>query len=447
MSFIELCRQFIAIDTSPQAGTREGARWLQKLALSYGLKVDFQEETFGGQEQANIFIRTSNKKIEEFLLQSHFDTANSGSPSLWTENLLNPFNAIIRDGKIYGLGACEAKLDLLCKLEALRSFSQNTEWNISPVIVGTYGEEIGMAGMLRAIRKNKFSAKFALVGEPSGHQLIYAGKGYAVLDFYIQFSNEERDYRIEHNLKESVSTQTKFFKGKALHSSDGTPSENAINKAIEYLLQIPASVVLMDIEGGTNHNTVANDVILELDFYAGVQEPMVKKLREIYMVLQQISSEFLIHKDSDFNPAYPTMNLGLIKSHEDHVHLTVACRFPPSVSEDQYQIWLNKLQLSALSVGGQCQVSDYKRPYRTDLDSEFVKICQEILSTKNLKTECITKATCTEMSLLARKGIISLGFGAGLRNQSTSISSEYVNIKDLEVSIDFYRTIIERVCL
>jgi len=469
-----LCRQFIGIDTSPQSGTREAALWLQKLAISYEMKVEVQEETLNGIEQANIFIRRDGSssesnvdsslesnnestigamtqaapsKKEEFLLLSHFDTADPGSPSLWTENMLNPFHGIIKDGKLYGLGACEAKIDLICKIEALNSFDVKQKWKIEPVVVGTFGEELGMHGLLRAMRKNKFSTKLALVGEPSGQRLIYAGKGYAVLDFYIPFSKEERKYRIEHNLKESVSTQSKLFKGTATHSSDGLGVENAINKAMEYLIQIPESIVIMEIEGGSNHNMVASHATLEIDVNAGVSDPMVKKLRFIYGLMQEIGSDFLINRDEEFNPGHPTMNLGLIKSHEDHVHITVACRFPPSVNENDYNSWLDRVQIATTKVGGECRVSDYKRPYRTDLNSDFVKTCLNVLSSKDMIAECVALPTCTEMTLLERKGIVSLGFGAGTRKDSPSFSNQFVNINDLEKSIEFYKAMIERVCL
>lgn len=461
MTFTDLCRQFIAIDTSPQSGSLEAALWLRKLAQGYGLSVDLQEESFAGVEQANIFIRpnsattastpkslpSNHSDKTEFLLQSHFDTANPGAPSLWTENMLNPFHAIIKEGKIYGLGACEAKLDLLCKIEALRSFNPNQKWKLTPVVAGTFGEEIGMQGLLRAFRKNKFSAKYALVGEPSGHRLIYAGKGYAVLDFYIPYSKEEREYRLEHNLRESVSTQTKIFKGRAAHSSEGIESENAINKALEYLIQIPDNLVLMDIEGGSNHNLVASHLVLEIDICAGVPDPMVKKLKHIYWLMKQIGSDFLLNQDLEFNPGFPTMNLGLIKSHEDHIHLTVACRFPPSVKEEHYLTWLDKVQKSTTIVGGECRVTDYKRSYRTDPQSDFAKTCKDVLKSLGMPSECVTQSTCTEMTLFERRGVISLGFGAGIRGDSQSFSHQFVNLNDLEKSIQFYKTIIESVCL
>src|SRR5207253_597890 len=106
------------------------------------------------------------------------DTVDPGPYPLWTHTECNPFDATIIDGKIYGLGTADVKLDFLCKLEALSSFGGDRNWKLPPVLVGTYGEELGMHGALRLIRKNKISAKMALISEPSHLKLISAAKGF-----------------------------------------------------------------------------------------------------------------------------------------------------------------------------------------------------------------------------------------------------------------------------
>ena len=49
-------------------------------------------------------------------------------------------------------GAASAKLDFLCKLQAISEFKQVT-WRLPPVLVGTFGEEIGMHGAIKLLRK------------------------------------------------------------------------------------------------------------------------------------------------------------------------------------------------------------------------------------------------------------------------------------------------------
>jgi hypothetical protein len=51
------------------------------------------------------------------------------------------------------------------------------------------------------------------------------------------------------------------------------------------------------------------------------------------------------------------------------------------------------------------------------------------------------------MSLLNRKGITCVGMGAGDRKSSPNLSGAYVEVADLERSVELYRRIIERVCL
>jgi acetylornithine deacetylase/succinyl-diaminopimelate desuccinylase-like protein len=65
----------------------------------------------------------------------------------------------------------------------------------------------------------------------------------------------------------------------------------------------------------------------------------------------------------------------------------------------------------------------------------------------NMPQEYVTQATCTEMSLLNRKGITCVGMGAGDRKSSPNLSGAYVEVADLERSVELYRRIIERVCL
>ena len=217
MNFIESCRQFISIDSTPSHGNKELAKWASAFCRQKGLFVDEQEEVVGDLMQSNVIARLSESRPgAEMLLQTHLDTVEPGPFSLWSDTDSNPFDAHIIEGKIYGLGAAEVKLDFLCKLEAISFFKDQKKWKLPPVLVGTFGEESGMQGALRLIRKNKIAAKMALIGEPSNLQIINAAKGFASVEITIPFSEEELKIRQEHNLRESTSTQSKLFHGSRL---------------------------------------------------------------------------------------------------------------------------------------------------------------------------------------------------------------------------------------
>lgn len=242
----------------------------------------------------------------------------------------------------------------------------------------------------------------------------------------------------------------------------------------------------MEIEGGTSHNLTASHVFLELDLGAGLDgegsrsldhctegsnlldqklanktlvdqtlvapklmasKLMVQKLKEIYLTIRAMSAEFLLIQDEEFEPSHPTFNFGFIRSHEDSVEFTITFRFPPVIEEDQYQGWLKRLQASLKSVQGDCRVLDYKRPYRADKNSSFVQTCRAALESQGAEGRLKSHSVCTEMSLLERIGVVGLGFGAGTFEETASFSKESVRLQDLEKSIEFYKTIIERVCL
>jgi acetylornithine deacetylase/succinyl-diaminopimelate desuccinylase-like protein len=448
LNFVEACRKMISFDSSPQQGTRELVTWLAELAQSRGLHVEVQEEFLGDQPQANILIRpTKERPALELLLQTHLDTPDPGPFGFWAETGHNPFDATIIDNKIYGLGAADVKLDFLCKLEALSGFAQDTTWRLPPVLVGTYGEELGMVGALKVIRKNKVSAKMALVGEPSDLQPITAGKGIATVEIRIPYSDEERQYRYDHNLRESTSTQSRIFSGKAAHSSTPHLGESALKKMFDYLLQLPENIVIMEVDGGVNFNTVPASAFLEIDPVSSVADPMSKKLAAIYRALMDLETQFLAYQDRDFNPSHPTLNVGLIRTFEDHVFLSGSCRIPPIVTNEIYEAWMTGLRRKCESFKAEFRVTDYKRPYRSDDNSIFVRGCVSELKEMGLSARTTTQSSSNEASLWSRTGIECISFGPGIREGNIHTPKEHVQIDDLKKAIEFYRRVIGRFCL
>jgi acetylornithine deacetylase/succinyl-diaminopimelate desuccinylase-like protein len=438
----------IAFDSTPAQGTRELVLWLAEMARERGLHAEIQEEVFGDQPQANVIIRpVAGRPSLELLLQTHLDTPDPGPFGLWTETGHNPFDATIIEHKIYGIGAADVKLDFLCKLEALSGFSGDTAWRLPPVLVGTYGEELGMIGTLKAIRKNKISAKMALIGEPSELQVITAGKGIATVEIRIPYSEEERRYRFEHNLRESTSTESRIFNGKAAHSSTPHLGESAIKKMFEYLLQLPENIVVMEADGGVNFNTVPANAFFEIDPVSTIADPMSKKLAAIYRALMDLENQFLAYQDRDFNPSHPTLNVGLVRTFEDHIFLSGSCRIPPIVTNEVYEGWMMGLRRKCEAINAEFRVTDYKRPYRTDENSIFVRGCVAELEEMGLSPKTTTQASSNEASLWSRTGIECISFGPGIREGNIHTPKEHVLIDDLKKAIEFYRRVIGRFCL
>jgi acetylornithine deacetylase len=85
----------------------------------------------------------------------------------------------IRDGRLFGRGSCDVKSFLACSLAAIGATNLGSLRHPLALIV-TADEEIGCIGARRLAARRAFSAKYAIIGEPSGLHPVRAGKGYAL---------------------------------------------------------------------------------------------------------------------------------------------------------------------------------------------------------------------------------------------------------------------------
>lgn len=446
---IENCRKLISLDSSPGSSTVEVVDYLAHLAREAGLDVEVMQEVQNGISHANILVRTKpfHPGDNEFLLQTHLDTIDPGNFALWKKNGFNPFDASISDGKIYGLGAADVKLDFICKLNALKFFKQTSFTKLKPVLVGTFGEETGMQGALRLIRKNKLNAKYALIGETSNLKIIQAAKGFAVVDIRLPIPIEERNYKTGRELIESTSTQTKLFAGQSAHSSTPHLGDNAIKKMFEYLKKMPENMILIEADGGTRFNIIPNQAMIELDFVSHLKNSSLVKLNKIYEVLQEVETDMQQFCDPEFTPAHSTLSIGVIRTFEDSVLMGGSCRILPHITQEQYEKWMAKIQAVCDECGALFRITDYKKPFRTAPSSILIKTAQSVLEKMGLDANCISLASTNEASLFSRLNIECICIGAGVREANVHTAEEHVKIEDLEKATYFYQQMVERFCL
>lgn len=449
MSWIETCRKLISFDSSPTSSTVESVQYLAELATEAGFVVEVMNEVQNGVAQSNIIVRLEEFKPgdQEFLLQTHLDTVDPGHFALWKKNSFNPYDATIMDGCIYGVGAAEVKLDFLCKLEALKNLRAKKFTTLKPVLVGTFGEETGMQGALKIIRKNKINAKYALIGETSNLNIIHSAKGFATVEIRIPLSAAEIEHKVKRDELESTSTQSKIFSGKAAHSSQPQLGDNAIVKMFEYLEKMPDDMMLVEADGGTRFNTIPNQAIVELDFSSSGESVTLKKLNKIYAVLKAVQLEMETIQDLEFEPHHSTLSIGIIRTHEDSIMLGGSCRILPNVTQENYEKWMQDIQKVCDVNQAQFRITDYKRPFRTAENSQLVKAAQSVLQKMNLDPSCKSLASTNEASLFTRMNIECICFAAGERQGNVHTPEEHVKIADLEKSISFYEQMVERFCL
>ena len=110
------------------------------------------------------------------LLNSHHDTVKPNSAYT-----LDPFKAIEKDGKIFGLGSNDAGASLVSLWAVFTHFyAQKLKYNF--IYAATAEEEISGENGVKSILEDLGKIDFAIVGEPTKMDLAIAEKGLVVLN-------------------------------------------------------------------------------------------------------------------------------------------------------------------------------------------------------------------------------------------------------------------------
>ena len=207
--------------------------------------------------QNNIPFKRENNNIWAFneyfdankptlLLNSHHDTVK---PNQGYTN--NPFEAILKDGKLFGLGSNDAGGCLVSLLATFVHFysNENLPYNIG--MVASAEEESSGKNGLNSVLKQLPELECAIVGEPTLMQLAIAEKGLLVLDVIV--------------------------KGTASHAAHNNPDNPIYNamSVIEWFKTFqfekisdvlgPVKMTVTQVTAGKQHNVVPAECHLVVD--------------------------------------------------------------------------------------------------------------------------------------------------------------------------------------
>ena len=190
---------------NPPGREEELASYVAERLAELGLKAWI--DRFQGRANAIGSIKIGNGG--KIMLVSHLDTVPAEERDLWK---IPPFSGAVKDGRVYGRGAADAKGCIASMLGCLKALADEG-WPIHGEIIfaAVADEESENRGIRRLIAQG-IKADCAVVGEPTNLNVCIAHRGSIVL--------------------------RASFRGKAAHSSEPERGINAVYAASEYALRI-----------------------------------------------------------------------------------------------------------------------------------------------------------------------------------------------------------------
>ena len=148
---------------------------------SSALIRSFLEKSEVKTEQYLYNIWTRNKYFDAskptILLNSHHDTVKPNKGYT-----LDPFIAMEKDGKLFGLGSNDAGGSLVSLIATFLYFHDKEDLKYNIILAATAEEEISGHNGIEALLPQLGKINFAIVGEPTQMQMAVAEKGLMVLD-------------------------------------------------------------------------------------------------------------------------------------------------------------------------------------------------------------------------------------------------------------------------
>jgi acetylornithine deacetylase len=188
------------------------------------------------------------------ILSGHLDVVPPGDPATWT---VDPWGAEVRDGRLYGRGACDMKggvAAILGAVRALRSSGRLDHLDGELMVVLVPSEEDGGQGTLAAIRAGA-SADLAIITEPSTLDVVVAHAGAITFRLTVPGRAAHASQR-----REGVSALDKLFLLTRALEADETRRNDAETDPLMTALGLPYPTIVGIVSGGEWASTVLDKV-------------------------------------------------------------------------------------------------------------------------------------------------------------------------------------------
>lgn len=206
-------------------------------------------------KRSNVLIRyNGNPEGKTLLYSGHIDVVPPGDLTQWHSD---PFEPVIRDGRLYGRGSCDMKGSIAAALCAINVLKRSgIRLNGSVLFALDIDEETKNLGMDALLDENMIEADACIVGEPTSLKINIGHKG--VIGFWVKFHGK----RVHASRPQLGINPLKHCA--ALMAEVEDYQNNVLNKREHPILGYPTMTVTM-IQGGKESNSVPNLAEMRID--------------------------------------------------------------------------------------------------------------------------------------------------------------------------------------
>jgi acetylornithine deacetylase len=224
-----------------------------------------------------------NPTGKTLILNGHMDVVPAGDLNQWHEG--NPFSGEIRDGKLYGRGACDMKGGLICNLFAVKALqAAGIKLKGRVLLQSVIGEEDGGLGTFSTLLRG-YQGDAAIITEPTELNIIPACAGALTFRLTLTGLSSHASTRLE-----GVSAIEKFWliwqalvKLEAARNQPGNPLMS------RYILPYPLSIGIL--QSGNWPSSVPDQLSAEGRLGVALGEDPQTARRELEEALAQVCQE------------------------------------------------------------------------------------------------------------------------------------------------------------
>jgi acetylornithine deacetylase/succinyl-diaminopimelate desuccinylase family protein len=252
---VDIARKLVSIPSvNPMGKGLTGERYTEKKMAGFIREflssIGVESELFGEDpDRPNLVARIDVGAASTVMLEAHMDTVSEENMSV------DPFDPIIRDGKLYGRGSCDTKASLATYLHAIQKIlSEKRKLKYNVILAFVKDEEYSFSGARELVAKG-IKADFAIVGEPTELNLIYAHKG--LCRFFIHTEGRSCHASMPWNGVNAIHKMSNILNGIEAYADS--------LKAVQHPSLGQATINVGRISGGQTVNTVPASCTIEVD--------------------------------------------------------------------------------------------------------------------------------------------------------------------------------------